>query len=79
MEYTLTHLDPDHVQGQLQGIVATFLAIAEFLPRDAFVNELKERVQAQRNLLVFHDASDLRLNALNKYESSLLDELGRRN
>jgi hypothetical protein len=43
------------------------------------VNELKERVQAQRNLLVFHDASDLRLNALNKYESSLLDELGRRN
>ncbi|HKR40851.1 MAG TPA: hypothetical protein VJU59_14425 [Paraburkholderia sp.] len=74
-EQTLAHLDPDHLQGQLLGLVATLQAIAEFLPRDAFINEFKARIQAQRNALGFHDHSNLRLNALNDYENSLLYEL----
>jgi len=71
----LVHLDPDHVQGQLHGLIATVLAIAAFLPRDAFVNEFKARLQAQRDVMGFCDASDLRSNGLDDFESSLLDQL----
>ncbi len=76
-EQTLAYLESDHVQGQLHGLIATLLAIAEFLPRDAFINEFKTHLQARRNVLGFHDPSDLRLNALNDYESFLLDEINR--
>jgi hypothetical protein len=66
---------PDYVQGQITGLIATLLTIATFLPRDDFLDELKARIQAQRDALVFHNVSDLRIKALDDYEKSILHTL----
>lgn len=73
---TRAYQDPDYVQGQLTGLTATLLAIATFLPRDEFLSELQDRIQAQRDALVFHNVSELRIKALDDYEKSILHTLG---
>lgn len=72
---TRAYQDPDYVQGQLTGLTATLLAIAAFLPRDEFLDELKTRIQSQRDALVFHNVSDLRIKALDDYEKSIVHTL----
>ncbi|KVO95534.1 hypothetical protein WL21_32590 [Burkholderia ubonensis] len=67
--------DPDYVQGQLTGLTAMLIAIASFLPRDDFLEQLKTRIQAQRDVLVFHNVSDLRIKALDDFEKSMLHTL----
>ncbi|PRZ56142.1 hypothetical protein [Paraburkholderia fungorum] len=72
---THAYQHPDYVQGQITGIIATLIALANFLPRDDFLDELKIRIQAQRDVLIFHNVSDLRIKALDDYEKSILHTL----
>jgi hypothetical protein len=68
---TQAYQHPDYIQGQITGLTATLIALANFLPREAFLDELKTRIQSQRDALLFHNVSELRIKALDDYEKSI--------
>jgi hypothetical protein len=72
---THAYQHPDYIQGQIAGLTATLIALANFLPRNDFLDELKIRIQSQRDALLFHNVSDLRIKALDDYEKSILHTL----
>ncbi len=56
--------NPEYVQGQIDALYALVLALAQDMPKDAFLEQARTRLEAQRNVLINSPVSDARIAAV---------------
>jgi hypothetical protein len=65
--------DPEYVQGQIDGLRALILVLANLLTdRDEFRDEVQTRIESARTAVTFSQASDAWLEGLNSIEKAIL-------